>query len=60
MNESEIFAYRMAAEKVINMISIIDQTLEFFEEYKIKPDQEVKKVLSPLIIKLKTWNELKN
>lgn len=55
MNETEVFAYMMAAEKMVNMLSTIDQTMEFMEEYKIKADEEVKKALIPLILKMNTW-----
>jgi hypothetical protein len=55
MKETDVFAYMMAAEKVIAMISTIDNTLEFFEEYGIKPDEEVKKALNPIIERMKTW-----
>lgn len=58
-NEMDTFAYMMAAEKMIAMISVMEQNLEFFEEYKIKPDEEVKKVLLPLIDKMKRWTESK-
>lgn len=54
-NEIEVFAYMMAAEKMVNLISQIEQTIEFIEEYKIKPDEEVKKALNPLIDKMRKW-----
>lgn len=53
----ELFAYMMACEKMVNMISVIDQTMEFMQEYKIKPDDPVKKALNPLIEKMKNWIE---
>ena len=51
--EIETFAYMMAAEKMVNMLSVMDQTLEFLEEYQIKADDPVKKALIPLIEKMK-------
>ena len=57
MNETEVFAYMMAAEKMVNMVSTIEQTLEFLDEYKIKPDDEVKKALIPLIERMKIWTK---
>lgn len=57
MNETEVFAYMMAAEKMVSMLSLIDQTMEFMEEYKIKPDEEVKKALNPLIERMKNWTK---
>lgn len=58
-NEMDTFAYMMAAEKMIAMIAVLEQNLEFFNEYKIKPDEEVKKVLLPLIDRMKRWTESK-
>jgi len=58
MNETpevETFAYMMAAEKMISLLCLMEQTLEFMEEYQIKPDQEVVKALSPLIQKYAKW-----
>lgn len=55
----DTFAYMMAAEKMISMICLIEQTMEFMEEYKIIPDNEVKKYLNPLIHKMNTWLETK-
>ena len=45
----------MAAEKMVGMLSCMEQTMEFIDEYKIKPDDEVKKALSPLIERMKQW-----
>jgi molecular chaperone DnaK (HSP70) len=56
-NEMDTFVYMMAAEKMVSMISMIDQTMEFMEEYKVKPDEEVKKALKPLIEQMKKWIE---
>jgi hypothetical protein len=47
--------YYMAAEKVVSLIFHMEQILEFFEEYKIKPDEEVIKAMSPLIDNLRNW-----
>lgn len=55
----DTFAYMMAAEKMISMICLIEQTMEFMEEYKIIPDNEVKKSLNPLIHKMNIWLETK-
>ena len=54
-DEIENFKFYMAAEKMTSLISQIEQTFEFFEEFKIKPDEEVKKALTPLIAKMKDW-----
>jgi hypothetical protein len=56
-DEIDTFKYFMAAEKVSNMIHTIEQALEFFYEYSIKPDDEVKIVVRPIIESLKTWIE---
>ena len=56
MNENaDFFVYMMANEKMVAMISVIEQNFEFFDEYKVKPDEEVKKVLTPLIDKMRKW-----
>jgi hypothetical protein len=54
------FAYMMAAEKVVNLAFNIEQALNFFEEYGITPDNEVKKALNPLILNLTKWLQLGN
>lgn len=54
-SENDVFVYMMAAEKMSNMLFTIEQTMDFMEEYKIKPDDEVKKALTPLLIKLHEW-----
>lgn len=56
-NNLELFVYMMANEKLVNMLSTIEQTFEFLEEYKVKPDEEVKKVMSPMIERMKKWLE---
>lgn len=53
--EMDAFAYMMAAEKVVNLIFLIEQMMIFMEEYSIEPDEEVKKALAPEIEKLKNW-----
>lgn len=53
--EMDAFAYIMAAEKVVNLIFLIEQMMIFMEEYSIEPDEEVKKALAPEIEKLKNW-----
>lgn len=55
MNEVETMTYMMAAEKMGNMIFTIESTLDFLEEYKVKPDDEVKKALIPMMENLKKW-----
>ena len=55
MNETEAMKYFMAAEKVGNLIYCIEMTMEFVEEFKIVPDEEVKKALLPKIEKMKEW-----
>jgi hypothetical protein len=53
--EIDIFAYMMAAEKMTCLVTLMDQTLEFMEEYEIEPDDEVRKVLQPLLNQYKDW-----
>jgi hypothetical protein len=59
MSEMDTFVYMMAAEKMVCLISSIEQTFEFLEEYKVKPDDEVKKALVPLIERMKLWIQTK-
>lgn len=58
-NENHAMSYMMAAEKMINLIFTIENTLIFMQEYEIKPDDEVKKALRPLINNLHAWLEEK-
>jgi hypothetical protein len=56
MNQDmDTLKYFMASEKVVSMIFTIEQTLEFLLEYSIKPDEEVKKALKPIIDDLRKW-----
>ena len=55
MNEEEIFSYMMASEKMVSMILLMEQNFEFFQEYKITADEEVKKALIPLLQKWEIW-----
>lgn len=57
MEQTDVFAYMIATEKIVALISQIEHTLEFFDEYKIKPDEEVKKVMMPLLEQMKKWVE---
>ena len=54
-SETEVFAYMMAAEKLGNLLFTIEHTMEFIQEYKIKPDNEVKKALIPLLDQMNQW-----
>lgn len=58
-NEIDVFAYMMASEKMINLINVLEQTLDFFEEYKIKPDAEVVNTLQPILDKYADWIKTK-
>lgn len=53
--EIETFTYMMATEKMSNLLFTLEQTIEFMEEYKVKPDDEVKKYLMPLIERTRKW-----
>jgi len=53
--ELDISVYVMAAEKMINMVFTIEQTMHFMEEYRIQADEEVKKVLIPIIEDMMKW-----
>jgi hypothetical protein len=53
--ELETMTYMMAAEKMGNLIFTMENTLEFLIEYQVKPDEEVKKALIPLVEKFKKW-----
>jgi hypothetical protein len=54
-NLPDQFVYMMANEKIVNMIQTIDNTLTFMDEYKVTPDDEVRKALIPIIKQLETW-----
>ena len=51
--------YTIAAEKLTSLIYLIEQTMEFMNEYQIDSDEEVEKSLIPLIEKMKKWIETK-
>ncbi len=54
-NEIETMTYMIAAEKMSNLLFTIENTFEFLEEYKVKPDEAVKRALLPLIEQMKKW-----
>jgi hypothetical protein len=54
-NIPDQFIYMLANEKMVNMLSTIEQTMAFMHEYKVKPDDEVKKVLGPVVKQLESW-----
>ena len=54
-NEIETMTYMIAAEKMSNLLFTIENTFEFLEEYKVKPDEAVKSALLPLIEHMKRW-----
>ena len=58
--EIDHFKFYMAAEKVMQLIFHIEQMLEFFEEYQVKPDEEVKKSLTPQIEAIRKWLDEKS
>ena len=53
--EIDTFTYMMAAEKMVNLLYSIESTMEFMKEYDVKPDEEVKKALIPLIKQMNDW-----
>ena len=53
--ELDRFVYMMAAEKVVNLVCCIENTMDWMQEYKVEPDDEVKKVLKPLIEQMNKW-----
>lgn len=52
----DTMTYMMAAEKMVNLLFTMENTIQFIEEYGIKPDEEVKKALIPLIKQLNDWS----
>ncbi len=51
--------YFAASERVQSLIFSIEMTMEFMEEFQIKPDEAVKVNLMPIIDRLKKWTESK-
>jgi len=47
--------FMMCAEKTINLIFTIENTLIFFKENDIKADEQVIKALEPVLENLKKW-----
>lgn len=47
--------FMMCAEKTINLIFTIENTLVFFKENDIKADEQVRKALQPVLENLKNW-----
>lgn len=51
----DTMTYMIAAEKMSNLLFTLEQTMEFMLEYKVKPDEEVKKALNPMIEIIRNW-----
>ena len=51
----DTMTYMIAAEKMSNLIFTAEQTMQFMVEYNVKPDEEVKKALNPIIEQIKKW-----
>ncbi len=51
----DLIAYMIAAEKIVGLLSTMEQTIEFMKEYKIEPDEEVKEALEPLFNQYNVW-----
>jgi len=58
-SDIDTMTYMMAAEKMGNLIFTIESTMGFLIEYKVKPDEEVIKCLTPLLTQMKNWMEMK-
>lgn len=59
MSEIDTFVYMMAAEKMVNLLFCMEITMNFMDEYQVKPDDEVKKALLPLIERINKWTGAK-
>jgi hypothetical protein len=55
--DTDPFVYMMANEKLVSMLSTVDQTMQFMVEYHVKPDEEVKKAVKLVIEQMKKWVE---
>jgi hypothetical protein len=55
MDEFNHVKYLMAAEKLENLIHLMDQTHAFMLEFKISPDEEVKKVMKEKLDLYQNW-----
>lgn len=51
----DIMKYYQAAEKVQNLVYTIEITLQFMQEFEIKPDEDVKLAMANSMDKLKKW-----
>lgn len=51
----DTMTYMIAAEKIGNLLHTMEQTMQFMTEYQVKPDEEVKKALVPMIEVMKKW-----
>jgi hypothetical protein len=54
-NQTDVFAYMMAAEKMTTLVSMMEITLNFMDEYDLKPDDEVSKIMTPLLKRFDSW-----
>jgi hypothetical protein len=53
--EMDSLKYFIAAEKIGSLLLSLEMALEFIDEFKIKPDDEVKRCLKPALEKMMHW-----
>lgn len=51
----DTMTYMIAAEKMGNLLHTMESTMSFMLEYKVEPDEEVKKALNPMIEVIRRW-----
>ena len=51
----DLVTYMIASEKMSNFLQIAEHTIMFMDENSIKPDENVKNVLVPMLDKFHKW-----
>lgn len=54
-DDNDVHILRMAYEKLVAMLYTIDHTMDFLDEYHVKPDMESRKEVTNAIEQMRKW-----
>jgi hypothetical protein len=54
-NEFDVMKFYQAAEKVLTLVYTIEITMQYMQEFDVKPDDDVKQALHAPLEQLKKW-----
>ena len=54
-NDLDVMKYYQAAEKIQTLVYTIEITMQYMDEFEIKPDEDVKRALHTPMEQIKKW-----